>query len=113
LCRGLATAGTGATFIDYIGSAGWATPEEAVRAFIDSAGQSTPIDPKGTAERAVIIASASVLRDEGRVFEGHRQYAARDEQGVLAIYWVSPFVSGKFVVDSYWVRLPAELCPPV
>lgn len=104
--------GAGATFMDYLGGAGWATSEGAVRAFIDDQARLQPTDAKGKAERAAVLASATALRDEGRVIEGNRQYAARDEDGVLAIYWVSSYAPDKFVVSSFWVRLPAELCPP-
>jgi len=97
--------------MDWIGGAGWATPEAAVRAFIDSQAQLQPTDAKAAAERDAVVASGTLLRDEGPAFDGHRQFAARDDQGVLAIFWVSPFPPNKYVVDAFWVRLPAELCP--
>jgi len=100
--------GTGA-LLDWLGSLG-PTPESAFQAFVEAYRSADPVpDPREQAGRDAIVASGPLAINEGR-FEGEWRFVARDEEGILGMFGMSPFPPDGYVVGSYWVRLPDEFC---
>lgn len=100
--------GTGA-WLDWLGSLG-RTPEAAFQAFVEDYRSAPPVpDAREQAGRDAIVASGPLAINEGR-FDGEWRFVARDEEGILGIFGMSPFPPDGYVVGSYWVRLPNEFC---
>lgn len=100
--------GTGG-WLDWVESLG-PTPETAFQAFVDQNRYWLPVpDARIQAERQAVVASGPLAVNEGR-FDGEWRFVARDEEGIVGIFGMYPFPPDGYVVGSYWVRLPEELC---